>query len=57
MEALKSFLPSGSHRRNGEVHPETTEPSDIKQALTDRPQLSEWLASELRIQKGKSSVS
>ena len=53
MEALKSFLPERSHRRNGEVHPEVAEQSRLKQALADRPQLSEWLAAELRSQRGE----
>ena len=55
MEALKSFLPEGNHRKNGEMLAEVAEESKLRQALKDHPQLSEWLAAELRTQRGKPS--
>ena len=54
LEALKSFMQtSTSDKQGGEAQPSGAEPSKLKTTIADHPHLLDWLAGEVRIQKGR----
>ena len=53
IETLKAFLRDNSPTKNGETQPQSREGSALKKAISSHDRLSNWLATEIGLSRGK----
>lgn len=54
MGSLRSFLSDANQKSSGDRYLDSAESSRLKKAMIEHPQILEWLAAEIRSQKGGS---